>query len=666
MPNDARVRALLGDLGRATLRGVRKCPKCGTYNGTRGSSCKNRACDVVFNRGLADKQNKPIDACKLITGGSNQLYSVRVREKGPDVRGFVHVPQNLDSASSLDASSDALSLLNSQGQCFVENCQRQFEDKNGFPSLQLLPCNHIQAAVRCYTQAQPLLIKNEILQTLVVSNEVKQAIWLLQSETDGPLVQRVSKNMMVVKCKPSPKCPLGYVHLSIFSTKIKERVEHKYCCACKAYDNMTSKVPGKNPNEKQCLHYYACVAAFASDVKLSEEFTMYVSLLVPQITQLKDALDATKLLVNQLPIDQIVAVVTKQTADGGQEVSFQVLSDQSILGTTSLSLNDDGQITEVHSLDANLDDIQMKIGDQDESLTFPSLDSQLLDRTIGLVDVGKKVDVLDSAVSTAFLMPEVASARTHPPDMPMLSLGKRKPVAKKNPACFAKKLNPASTEPVDESRASYAFMEWLASVTERLNETMHYETSGKPDPLVFHVPQVFFDCLKERICNGGKKKRIPAVTTVNRLLSSTPRSSNFVKYTWHITNIIHVKKIFDTPAVPLDITRSFVENKDGTFDHFVSLSEEEKSLFSANMPLIRPLELKTYLKIGLTAPEQKNPTPFIIEWVPDVFPRTHVGEMSLTFEFGHQRFQQHPHNCQDVAKKVNRSPKILCAKKKLL
>jgi hypothetical protein len=77
MPNDARVRALLGDLGRATLRGVRKCPKCGTYNGTRGSSCKNRACDVVFNnRGLADKQNKPIDACKLITGGSNQVLTL--------------------------------------------------------------------------------------------------------------------------------------------------------------------------------------------------------------------------------------------------------------------------------------------------------------------------------------------------------------------------------------------------------------------------------------------------------------------------------------------------------------------------------------------------------------------------------------------------------------
>jgi hypothetical protein len=27
-------------------------------------------------------------------------------------------------------------------------------------------------------------------------------------------------------------------------------------------------------------------------------------------------------------------------------------------------------------------------------------------------------------------------------------------------------------------------------VTERINQAMHFQFSGKPDPLVFHVPQV--------------------------------------------------------------------------------------------------------------------------------------------------------------------------------
>jgi hypothetical protein len=74
-----------------------------------------------------------------------------------------------------------------------------------------------------------------------------------------------------------------------------------------------------------------------------------------------DALEASKMLVNQLPIEQIVAVVTKQTADGSpQEVSFQVLSDNSLLGTSSLSLTEDGQISEVWLITSYGDNILTK------------------------------------------------------------------------------------------------------------------------------------------------------------------------------------------------------------------------------------------------------------------------------------------------------------------
>jgi hypothetical protein len=46
------------------------------------------------------------------------------------------------------------------------------------------------------------------------------------------------------------------------------------------------------------------------------------------------------------------------------------------------------------------------------------------------------------------------------------------------------------SEPVDENAANITFIQWLASVTERINQAMHFQFSGKPDPLVFHVPQV--------------------------------------------------------------------------------------------------------------------------------------------------------------------------------
>lgn len=146
-------------------------------------------------------------------------------------------------------------------------------------------CQHIQAALKCYAEAQPLTLKNSILSSLNVNNETKQEIWLLATETSGPLVQRVSKNIMVVKCKASPKHPLGYLHFSFFITKLKDRIEHRYFCSCTTFkgtvkgtatgDKMDSTL---STQPKRCVHFYACVCAFASDPKLSEEFGYYINL----------------------------------------------------------------------------------------------------------------------------------------------------------------------------------------------------------------------------------------------------------------------------------------------------------------------------------------------------------------------------------------------------
>lgn len=139
---------------------------------------------------------------------------------------------------------------------------------------------------------------------------MKQEIWLLATETSGPLVQRVSKNIMAVKCKASPKHPLGYLHFSLFVTKLKDRIEHRYFCSCSTFkvierkDLLNSTISQKNytykynckfmqgiakttadkadsgqlSQNKRCVHFYACICAFASDVKLSEEFSYYINL----------------------------------------------------------------------------------------------------------------------------------------------------------------------------------------------------------------------------------------------------------------------------------------------------------------------------------------------------------------------------------------------------
>lgn len=64
----------------------------------------------------------------------------------------------------------------------------------------------------------------------------------------------------------------------------------------------------------------------------------------------------------------------------------------------------------------------------------------------------------------------------------------------------------------DGTNSALPFEQWLASVTERINQTMHFGMPGTPEPLVFQIPHSFFDCLRDRISSGGRKKRLPNST----------------------------------------------------------------------------------------------------------------------------------------------------------
>lgn len=234
MTSEEKIKSFLSDLGRATLRGVRRCPKCGTYNGTRGLSCKK--CNCLFK----EKRKFNTEACKIITGNSTQIYSVKVHDKGPDHRGFVQLPFIQGKISSQDAESFVLSET---ALCFVDSCQRLFDTSilkchEADQCLVTPMCQHIEAAVKCTNEASTLVLKNSVLELLNVSNDMKQEIYQLASQTTAPLVQRVSKNIMAVKCQVSPKHPLGYLHFSFFTPRAKERSESKFYCSCAAFKGL--------------------------------------------------------------------------------------------------------------------------------------------------------------------------------------------------------------------------------------------------------------------------------------------------------------------------------------------------------------------------------------------------------------------------------------------
>jgi len=108
------------------------------------------------------------------------------------------------------------------------------------------------------------------------------------------------------------------------------------------------------------------------------------------------------------------------------------------------------------------------------------------------------------------------------------------------------------------------------------------------------------------MCLASAKKRIPNSTLVFVKRDSLPLGT-FTKYTWHITNIMLVKKIFETPLVPLKISRSFIKNTDDTYDAFEPERYDNTSTDKSHQH-IQPNDLKTYLKVGWYTKIKKKKT----------------------------------------------------------
>ncbi|KAK7165254.1 hypothetical protein R3I94_003576 [Phoxinus phoxinus] len=546
--------AFLSNLGKATLRGIRKCPQCGIYNGTRGLSCKNKACGTIFRDGDHEtgRLKKGVsEVVRVVTdseggrAGGPQIFSVRQRGRGSEQRGFVELV--LTDTAITTADGTLLTRVN-LGRCYMPSCQ-QNESESTVDGINQQtsksPCTHVKQAMECQTQATPLPLKSSVLEALVATSQAKEELWRLATETPGPLVQRVSKGTLIVKCQPGEAHPLGLLHLTVGLSSVKEKTEGNapFRCACyapNAKGDLGAR-SGGHPNVKErenshehslpehCLHFYACVCAFTSDEKLATEFSAFLNY---NMNGLQDRADAT--------------------AFG---------------------------ISPQH--------IELSISHRSKRLKF-------MESSIG------------------------------------------------------------SSQPVDETHVSLGFQQWLASVTERIHQTMHFQFDGKPEPLVFHIPQSFFNALQQRLSLGSKKRRLPNYTTTFVRDDALPLGS-FSKYTWHITNLMHVKRIFDTPELPLELTQSFVKNSDGSYSLYrcretpPDPGSDTSHHSRTNKPLaIRPLELRTFLRVGTCAAEQTEPMPFVIEWIPDILPHSQVGELRIKFEYGHQLGSK-PEHCKSSA-----------------
>lgn len=305
-PRDKRkTPAFLSNLGKATLRGIRKCPQCGVYNGTRGLSCKNKACGTIFRDGdnVTGRLKKGVsEVVRVVTdsgggrAGGPQVFSVRQRGRGSEQRGFVELV--LTDTAITTADGTLLTHVN-LGRCYMPSCQQNESELTVEGSHQQVsqpsksPCTHVKQAMECQTQATPLPLKSSVLEALVTTSQAKEELWRLATETPGPLVQRVSKGTLIVKCQPGEAHPLGLLHLTVGLSSVKEKNEGAapFRCACYA-PNAKGDLgvrSGGHPNVKErenshehslperCLHFYACVCAFTSDEKLATEFSAFLN-----------------------------------------------------------------------------------------------------------------------------------------------------------------------------------------------------------------------------------------------------------------------------------------------------------------------------------------------------------------------------------------------------
>jgi len=97
----------------------------------------------------------------------------------------------------------------------------------------------------------------------------------------------------------------------------------------------------EDPTFKCCVHFYACICAFASDPKLSEEFSYYINLDKPPVA----------VVSNPTPAEQqqhLVAILSDEDGTGTCEVEVEVLREEAaLLEATGITVADDVTIAQV-------------------------------------------------------------------------------------------------------------------------------------------------------------------------------------------------------------------------------------------------------------------------------------------------------------------------------
>lgn len=160
-------------------------------------------------------------------------------------------------------------------------------------------------------------------------------------------------------------------------------------------------------------------------------------------------------------------------------IEVEVLNEPALLGVPNIPISD------VIHPNVQVQDLQINPNGE------VTIIGGIPDDAIHFSDLSESFDSLADAIDMNPTFEIVPVKRTKTQDeKPKKIKTNRKIVTPKTVVPKQKKSPLLKIEKIDDNKNKWLFIQWLASVTERINQTMHYQFEGKPEPLIFHVPQV--------------------------------------------------------------------------------------------------------------------------------------------------------------------------------
>uniref|UniRef100_A0A8W7PN77 Putative treble-clef zinc-finger domain-containing protein n=1 Tax=Anopheles coluzzii TaxID=1518534 RepID=A0A8W7PN77_ANOCL len=566
------------------MRGIRKCPQCGTFNGHRATKCKNRSCQQKLKETPSTSAKSSPSSTHFavqLDHSNGHLYSVGLAD------GTRHIVQCCKDA---DGTITSLSHLDGRKIAHQDRIK--------------------QLILGCKVTAEALPLLKEAIDSLSVPEDVKLSLWEKQSQPAAPpLVQRVVNDLFAVG---RAQTVYGVHHVT--ALKKNQKYSHFHCDCCKSSE-------GQQTTSPVCWH----VAAVAAGLLSAPAKHGWASLLQQFIAK----------TINPQQCPSVLDV-----REDKPPLSYEFLLEQdhgpmqSMLDSTIMEFLNEQQD---HGTDPGLGSI---FAGGDEIL-------ELLDCQIELMDELDPTDRIDFCPSYIECAPE-EEAQERREELPgkAVQITTKKAALKRCARMDGAKLTRGSYSArklmkVLESNG-VIFNRLRRAAKGDPGGRLHSPLRSNRLQFVLYplAWEDFFRCLRARFSTGhGLRQPEPVEGEARQGGNNHPQ---VYRFTHHQT----LRHTFRTDEIELCFEKSFHRSADGRYtaaaddlaDEQDDASSGEGAGASSRTIAIRPQRYSTYIKLGRYKHEQdpERVYHFTIEWIGGVLPRSGFGDLRISFEYGHR------------------------------